>query len=109
MRKLCVSVLIVCAAVWAFAAIPQNTSSVAIDGLKLTGESTAAIVAEGTCPIKSNHTSCQQAVNTGAFGAIPAPVLAEGTCPVKSQHNCCQQNVNTGAFGTCPAPQVATL
>lgn len=111
MRKLCVSVLIVCAAVWAFAAIPRTTSSVAIDGLKLVGESTAGVLAEGTCPIKGQHTSCQQAVNTGAFGAIPAPVIIgdAGSCPVKAQHNCCQQNVNTGAFGTCPAPQVASL
>ena len=107
MSKLTVSMLVVLVAVATFTAMPQTASSVSIDRLTLVGESQA--VAEGTtCPVKSNHNCCQQSVNTGAFGTVPAPVLAEGTtCPVKSNHNSCQQSVNTGAFGICPAPIAA--
>jgi hypothetical protein len=110
MKSLSVSIFVVFAVVMAFGAIPGATSSVAIDGLKLVGEASGATLAEGTCPVKAQHTSCQQSVNTGAFGTAPAPqLLAEGTCPVKAQHTSCQQSVNTGAFGTCPAPRVDSL
>ena len=105
-RNFAVSALVILVTVATFVGLPTSARSISIDRLQLTSEAAGINLAEGTCPIKGQHTSCQQSVNTGAFGTVPAPVVAEGTCPIKGQHTSCQQSVNTGAFGTIPAPMV---
>ena len=72
-----VTMLIGAAVLVTFAVSPRGTTTVGIDQLQLISEDAVhSTLAGDTCPIKGNHTSCQQSVATGAFAACPTPRVA---------------------------------